>query len=65
MTDKEFSNYAMKVLLSLGLTFMIVIGMIYLSFPAPEPAKPDEYISYDYELMIFNSDVHRGELLEK
>ena len=65
MTDKEFSNYAMKVLLSLGLTFILLIGMIYLSFPAQEPAKPGEYISYDNELMIFNSDVHRADLLEK
>jgi len=65
MTDQEFSNYAFKVLLSLGLTFILLIGMIYLSFPVQEPAKPGEYISYDYELMIFNSEVPRAELFEK
>ena len=65
MTDQEFSNHAVKVIASLGLIFMLVIGMIYLSFPSPEHTKPDEYISYDYELMIFNSDVHRAEKLAK
>ncbi|RYF13217.1 MAG: hypothetical protein EOO42_19090 [Flavobacteriales bacterium] len=65
MTDQEFSNHAMKFMASLGLVFMLLIGLICLILPDQKPVKDGEYISYEYELMIFNSDLHRAELLTK
>ena len=65
LTDQEFSDHAVKVMASLGLVFMLLIGLICLILSDQKPVKDGEYISYEYELMIFNSDVHRAELLTK
>ncbi|RZK67098.1 MAG: hypothetical protein EOO95_03895 [Pedobacter sp.] len=65
MTDKEFSTYACKLLASLGLTYMLVIGLFYFLLDNSELVKGSENINDDYELMIRHSDVHRTELKEK
>ena len=65
MTDKEFSTYACKILVTLGLTYMLVIGLFYFLLGNSEPVKKGENINDDYELMIRYSDVHRSELPEK
>lgn len=65
MTDKEFSTYACKLLVTLGLTYMLVIGLFYFLMDNSEPIKKSENINDDYELMIRQSDVHRTELPEK
>ena len=65
MTDKEFSTYACKIFASLGLTYMLVIGLFYFLLGNSEPVNEVENINYHYKLMIINSDEHRTELKEK
>jgi hypothetical protein len=65
MTDKEFSTYACKILVSLGLTYMLVIGLFYFLLGNSEPVNEGDNINYHYELIIINSDEHRAERQEK
>jgi hypothetical protein len=65
MTHKKFNTYACKILVSLGLTYMLVIGLFYFLLDNSELVKKSENINDDYELMIRHSDVHRTELKEK
>ena len=65
MTDQEFSNHAVKVIASLGLIFMLVIGFAYFVVPKGKPIEKSEYVSYDYQLMMMYSDVHRAVILKK
>lgn len=65
MTDQEFSNYAVKVLASLGLVFMLLVGLICIVLPDSKSINDGEHIDYNMQLMLMQSDVHRAELLDK
>ena len=65
MTDQELSNHALKVMAILGLLYMLLIAFAYFVVPKGKPIKDGEYISYDYQLMLMYSDVHRAERLSK